>query len=170
MQAASAASKVVVVDASVLINFLIIERLDLLETRPGLRFVLPQEVDAEIRRPEQRRQLDKAPAFRSLSIEPSTEPAEIALAAALRLVLDRGESACLAMAQHRGWSVACDERGRFSRLAEERLGPGRHLNTSGLLVRSIREGHLNVSRADELKAILEANRFRMPLRSFAEVI
>ena len=85
MQAASAASKVVVVDASVLINFLIIERLDLLETRPGLRFVLPQEVDAEIRRPEQRRQLDKAPAFRSLSIEPSTEPAEIALAAALRL-------------------------------------------------------------------------------------
>ena len=74
------------------------------------------------------------------------------------------------MAQHRGWSVACDERGRFSRLAEERLGPGRHLNTSGLLVRSIREGHLNVSRADELKAILEANRFRMPLRSFAEVI
>ena len=58
--------------------------------------------------------------------------------------MGKGESACIAIAEQREWLVASDERGRFLRIAKERLGEGRILNTPGLFVLGIRAGLLSV--------------------------
>lgn len=102
--------------------------------------------------------------------ESSTDPGEIARYAELKRVMGKGEAACLAMAETRGWSIAADEGGRFARMARERLGEGRILNTPGILVLAILAELLSVDEADALKARLEENRFTMAFRSFRDVL
>lgn len=168
---APAGPRTVAVDASVLINFLHLDRLDLLAAFVGWRFVVPEEVVAEIQRDEQRARLEQAVELGHLAVEASsTDLDEIALALGLRAVMDKGEAACLAMATRRGWSVACDERGPFLREAQERIGLDRVIDTPGLLLRAIRKGHLSVPDADAMKAQLEAHRFKMRFTSFAELL
>ena len=84
--------------------------------------------------------------------------------------MGRGEAACLSMAEQRGWLVAVDERGRFLRMARERIGEGRILNTPGILLLAIRAGLLSVDEADGLKARLETHRYRMKFDSFRDVL
>ena len=74
------------------------------------------------------------------------------------------------MAEQRGWLVAVDERGRFLRMARERIGEGRILNTPGILLLAIRAGLLSVDEADGLKARLETERYRMKFDSFRDVL
>lgn len=103
--------------------------------------------------------------------EPSTDPAELALYAELRgLRIGRGEASCLAMAIHRGWIVASDERRRFLRIARERQGKHRLLNTPGLLLLAIRRKVISVNDADRIKSTLEERRFRMKFTSFRELL
>ena len=87
--------------------------------------------------------------------------------------MGRGEAACLSMAEQRGWLAAVDERGRFLRLARERLGEGRILNilnTPGILLLAIHAGLVSVDEADVLKARLETHRYRMRFDSFRDVL
>lgn len=167
---APAGVRTVAVDASVLINFLHLDRTDLLAAFAGWRFVVPEEVVEEIRREEQRARLQQALTLGHLAVEASTDLEEIALALDLRAVMDRGEAACLASAIHRGWSIACDERGPFLREARDRIGLARLLDTPGLLLLAIRRGLLSIEGADALKAQLEAHRFRMRFASFADIL
>ena len=74
------------------------------------------------------------------------------------------------MAEQRGWLVAVDERGRFLRMARERIGEGRILNTPGILLLAIRAGLLSVDEADGLKARRETHRYRMKFDSFRDVL
>ena len=85
-------------------------------------------------------------------------------------VLGTGEAACLSMAEVHGWSIASDERGKFSKLARLRLGNRRILNTPGIFVLSIRASLLSVKDADHHKDSLEMNRFKMQFSSFGDVI
>lgn len=163
-------SQTVALDASVLINFLLLDRLEILTALPGFAFVVPEQVVQEITYPDQVRRLTKALMANDLMQDNATDPDEIANYADLKRVMGRGEAACLAMAEARGWSVAADERGRFLSLARDRPGEGRILNTPGILVLAIRAGLLSVEEADLLKAELEAHRFRMAFRSFRDVI
>lgn len=168
---APAGSTLVFVDASVLINFLHIDRSDLLGAMAEHRFVIPEEVgEEEILRSEQRARLQRALAAGHLGIETSTNLEEIALAAELRQFLDRGEAISLAMAQHRRGSIACDERGRFRSEARIRLGMSRILTTPDLLLIAIRQGLLDVREADHLKLFLERKSFRMRFASFADLL
>ena len=130
----------VALDASVLINFLILERSDILGTLPGHRFFVLARVEAEVTRTEQL-------ATRAMG---------------------RGEAACLAAAEYRNWLFACDERRSVRRIAVDRIGTGRILTTPGILLRAIRSNILGVAEADELKVVLERNRFRMTFDSFAD--
>jgi predicted nucleic acid-binding protein len=91
---------------------------------------------------------------------------ELTKFAALASFLGKGESACLALAQQRGWWVASDEGGAFRREAQQRLGPGRLINTLGFLLSAIRAGVLTVEEADHAKAVLEQHRFRVKFKSF----
>lgn len=136
----------------------------------GFRFVIPDEVVAEVTGPEQRRALEAALADGSLKQESIANPAELAVFVELSQILGSGESACLALASSRDWLVACDEKRVFLREARSRLGDGHVLNTPGLYVLWVRSGLLTVEVADKAKAVLEANRFKMAFLSFRQVV
>ena len=168
--AAPSEIRVVVTDANVLINLIHVGRLGLLGTLPGYKFVVPPEVEAEVRIPAQAQEL--AHAFDVGHVERTSFSGIEELEAYAELVrtIGRGEAACLAMAQVRGWYVASDERRRFLRHAEERLGPGRVLNTAGIFVLAIRAGVLTVEEADQHKCALEEHRFKMRFSSFRDLL
>lgn len=162
-------TSVVVTDANVLINLMHCGQLGLLGDLPGFGFVVPDHVAAEIVRAEQKEMLDAAVEAGSVRIEAITAVPIIEEFARLSAEMGRGEAACLALAAHEGWLVASDEKRLFRRKAIELLGPGRLLTTPGLFVLAIRAGLMTVDEADECKAVLEENRFKMKFGSFSEV-
>ena len=166
----AAASIRTVMDASVLINLIHVNRLDLLGNLEGFEFVVTDQTIDEVQYPEQAAALRGAFERGWLRREESTDPAEIAAYADLSAVMGKGEAACLAMAQTRGWVVACDEGGRFLREARARLGEGRVVNTPGLLLLAIRGRLLTVQEADGIKDVLAQRRYRMPFGSFRELL
>lgn len=128
------------------------------------------DVLAEIVLPDQKQQVDGAVAGGILRIEELSSPDSIALFAELRHLMGAGEASSLALAVHRGWAVASDEKRAFRREASVRLGPGRILTTAGLYVVAIRAGLLSVVEADADRARLEACKFKMGFLSFRDLI
>lgn len=158
----------IALDASVLINFLILGRTDLLARLPGVRFLVPEPAAAEVTRPDQARVLKNSVASGHVRIVRTDSPTELSEIERLRRLIGHGEAACLVVAGSQGSFVACDERGRFLRVAVELLGEGRIVTTPGLIVLAIEANLITVSEADEMKATLERHRFRMPFGSFRE--
>jgi predicted nucleic acid-binding protein len=132
--------------------------------------VVPENVISEIADPAQRDALETAITAGHLRRETITAPDELTRYAELRQILGKGEAACLALAESRGWLAASDEKRRFRREVLARLGSGRLVTTAGLFVLAIRAGAMAVEEADEAKVILERHRFRMPFGSFSEVV
>ena len=144
----SGPARIVAVDASVLINLIRAARLDLLGAIKSLQFVVPEQVVEEVSRPEQAAALDRAIRAGYVRREPSTDPSEIAGYAELRMRMGKGEAACLAIAEVRGWMLASDDRGRaFRRLVRERIGEGRLIDTPGIVGIACREGVLSEDEA-----------------------
>lgn len=162
--------RVVATDANVVINFIHVGMLGDLPAMADLDFVVTDEVYDEIIRPEQRQIMDAALVAGTWTRQSLTDPDEIAVFATLATTMGRGEAASLALAFSRGCYVASDERRVFLREARRRLGEGRVIDTPGLLVLAIRRGTLTVAQADRAKATLEAQRFTMRFRSFADLI
>ena len=161
--------QVVITDANILINLLHIGRLSILGRLTQFEFVIPDEVVAEILDEDQAEALQAAIYAQYVKRVSFQDIEELTAFAALSHFLGEGESACLALAQQRGWWVASDEGGAFRREAQQRLGPGRLLNTPGILLSAIRAGILTVEEADEAKAVLEQHRFRLRFGSFREL-
>jgi predicted nucleic acid-binding protein len=166
----TAARRVVVTDANVLINLMHVDRLSLLGHLSGYEFVVPDHVRAEITDPAQVAMLDEAASRGFLRVEPVTDLAALTLFAELIAHIDRGEAACLALAVTKGWMVASDEKRRFRREAEARLGAGSILRTQDLFVLAIRESLITIEQADADKAVLEQRRFKMSFASFRELV
>jgi predicted nucleic acid-binding protein len=162
--------QIVVTDTNVLINLIHIGCLLILGSLAQFEFVVPDEVVAEILKEEQAVALQAAIDAKHLSREAFQDTEELTTFAALASFLGKGESACLALAQQRGWWVASDEGGAFRREAQQRLGPGRLINTPGLLLSAIRAGVLTVDEADQAKAVLEQHRFRVRFKSFRDLL
>lgn len=161
---------VVVTDANILINFMRAERLSLFGALTSFEFVLPAEVVAEITDPVQQEQLEAALTRGELRTIVLEDISELTTYAELRRMMGKGEAACLALAEARGWIVASDEKKRFRREVRARLGEGRLVTTAGLFVLAIRAGLLSVEEADQAKAMLERHRFRMKFQSFRELV
>lgn len=159
---------VVVTDANVLINLIHVARLDLCAKLDGYEFVVPDHVREEVRQDVQRAALDEAVAAGAFRIESVTDPEAVASFAELTAFMGRGEAACLTLAERNDWTVLSDEKGRFRREVEQRLGRGRLIGTADIFVLAIRAGLLSVEEADADKAVLEGRRFRMPFGSFRE--
>jgi predicted nucleic acid-binding protein len=168
--ATDAETIVVVTDANVLINFIRIGQLPLLGALNAHRFLVPDEVMAEITDPAQQDVLASAIASGCLRKVVVDTIESLALFAELRDVMGRGEAACLALAATSGWHIASDEKKRFRRRAMELIGESRILRTESILVEAIRQGRISVAQADGLKATLEASRYSMPFASFAELL
>jgi predicted nucleic acid-binding protein len=157
-------------DTCILINFALVDRMDLLTTLTEFKLCIPEDVWAEIERPELRQIVEQHFRNGQLQLVRLDAPEELALFAIYRQVLGKGESACLAIAENRGWAIATDEskdRKWRRTIADKKL---QIINTQTLIFRSIQDGKITVEEADAIKATLEVNRFRLSINSFADLL
>lgn len=157
-------------DACILINLLRAHRLDLLGAVPPYVFCVPIEVLGEITYPDQQAELKEA-LDRGWIQEARLEAIEeLQIFAQANEQLGSGESACLALAQTRTWILGTDDsKGiKWKKVVSASGLPV--LNTPGILLLAIQQRVLTVEQADEIKALLEANRFRMGFASFRELV
>jgi predicted nucleic acid-binding protein len=144
--------------------------LDLLGKLPPYSFVIPEEVVREVKAPDQAKAVQAAVSSGVLQVIQLTDPAELTVYAGLIQIPGVGEAACLGLAQSRNWLIASDEKRKFRREMTSRLGPGRLLNTPGILTYAITSGVITVEDADQAKALLEQLRFIMSFSSFRDVL
>ena len=160
----------VVTDSSFLINFLVLDRVDVLGGLPHFRFHVVNHVTAEIRYEDQRTRLQAAEERGIVTEIEVTDPDEVLLYDELRRFLGDGESASLAVAVRRRWVIAADEKGRFRRELFARLGEDYLPNTLGALVTAIKAGVIAVEEAEALREQLRANRFEMDSTPFDDLL
>lgn len=163
-----------IIDSSTLINFLAVDRGDLLERSPRYRFLITEHVHGEITDayPEQLTRLQALLARGTIEEQPVTAINELEVFARLAATnrLGPGECASIATASERGLVLAIDDR-RATREALS-LNPGlRILDTQALMVELIHDGVIDVPAADQIKLAWETHyRFRLPFRSFGDVL
>jgi predicted nucleic acid-binding protein len=162
--------RVVVTDANVLINLMHVSRLGLLGKIPNHEFVVPEHVREEVAIPEQRAALDAAISEGWLKLEAINDLGALTVFTELTASMGRGEAACIAIAAKEGWFIASDEKRRFLREAEARVGAGRVITTVSVFVLAIKAGLLTVEDADADKVTLESKRFNVSFTSFRELV
>lgn len=162
---------IMVLDASVLMNFLCINRMDLI-ARHSHEFVVTDHVADEITRPGQQNQLAEALKKRILRQASVTDPAEVALFSTLLkdARLSEGDCSVIAFASHKGHILAIDDR-RASNEARRVSTTLQILTTQDLMVSMILENLLNVEEADAIKKEWAAHhQFHLKIRTFAELV
>ncbi len=160
----------VVADASFFINFLAVDRMDILDRLRQFRFHLVNHVLAEVRYESQRLRLHAALEAGTVTEIEITEPAEILLYDEFRRFLGDGESASLAVAVRRRWVIAADEKGAFRRELFARLGEDYLLDTLGALLTAIKTDVITVADGEALRAQLREHRFEMDSTPFDELL
>lgn len=167
-----------IIETSVLVNFLKIDRADLLARHPNYRFVVPDLVRNEVgTKPcyaAQAARLEAAiAAGHLLPDDPAeaTDLAELAAFAAMStLKIGEGERAAVAAAFARGLPLAMDDHRAWNRSATHSAGLARE-NTVSIVVALIKAGVLTVAEADAIKADWQANHsFTLTFASFAEKV
>ena len=162
---------IVITDASVLINFLVLDRVGLLSRLASVHFVVTEHVRAEITEhfPEQLQRLNvafEAGVIEEISV---TDIVEVALFADLTSKgLGIGECSAIAVAVNRKLTIAIDDKRALKKVA--RLGYNLEvLGTEQLVVQLIAESVLTIVEADQMKDDWEQNyRFKLSIASFSE--
>ena len=166
-------STTVVVDTSVLINFLCIDRMDLI-ARHSHSFIATEHVAEEVKDyySDERGRLESAlrsAILREERVE-SRLLAEIFTSSARSKRLGVGERSAIALAVSKEWQLAIDDR----RAAKEALAISPRLGimtTQDLVVSMIHENLLNITEADEIKHLWSTRfRFHLPIESFADSV
>jgi predicted nucleic acid-binding protein len=142
----------IICDTSIIINFLKINRLDLL-AEYSHKFWVTDHVDREITNdyPAQQQLFQRA--FDKLAIQKTSveDPQELDLF--IELIkngqLGSGECATIAVAVNRGYFLAIDDNQAIKK-AELLMAPTKILRTQDILVRMIRENLLSIESADQL--------------------
>jgi len=164
---------VVITDTSVLINFLVLDRAELLSRLSTHRFLVTDHVRAEItdHYHEQVHRLEQA--FRDGVVQEITvnDLAELQTFANLTtLGLGSGECSAIAVAAHRGFVLAIDDRQAIKRVASLSYSI-QVLTTVDLVMLLIQHQVLSVDDADSMKADWEQNhRFRLKFTSFRDLL
>jgi predicted nucleic acid-binding protein len=162
-----------VIETSTLINFLRIGRVDLLAGLAAYRFIMPDNVQAEVSTnyPVESANLDLALRAGQLQVVSLTDTAELAVYVAMQSLggLGDGECAAVAAAYVRGLPLAMDD-GPARKKTAAHYPTVTLLDTVGLVVEAIRAGLLTVAEADVIKADWHANHnFKKPkLKSFGD--
>jgi predicted nucleic acid-binding protein len=168
---------IVVADTSVLINFLKIDRMDLVGRYPG-RLLATDHVQSELADdyPEQRARFEAALTGGLLDTCSVTDPAEVSLFGRLGpgVRLGAGECSAIAVALSRGFAIAIDDNRAIKIALREAELAGRTLivlRTQDIVVALIRASVLTVEEADRMKAEWEQrHRFRLKVRSFQDLL
>jgi predicted nucleic acid-binding protein len=164
--------ELVVVDTSVLLNFLRVGRLDLLLELPDHEFLVTDHVRREVTDQQNARVLDAALNDQRLREERVDAPDELEAFGRLATVrtLGVGECAALAVAVCRQLPIAIDDKAARKK-AKAMYGFDRFVGTADLVVAAIRGGLVDVVAADLMKLRWEVElRFRMGFGSFAELV
>ena len=161
----------IVLDASVLLNFVKIDRIELLG-QLGTSVVLLDQVLDEVRRPEQRKAVEDAVKAGVLDLQSVRDPVEVALFANLRADgrLGAGECAVLAVALNRSWVAGLQD--RRARVEGQRRRKDLALcQTEDLVLELIQSGHLTLEEADGFLVEWAAkHRFKSRLTSFRDLM
>ncbi len=170
-------SAIVVADTSVIINFLRIDRMDLIKAYPD-PFIVTDHVATEIADsyPDQQLRYQAALDHGHLSQQTVDDPAE--LETFLRLGaggrLGAGERSAIAVALHRGHKLAIDDTRAIRRAVEEANVAGNPLTiirTQDVIVRLIKSGAIDLHQADGIKEDWRQNhRFALKIRSFTDLL
>ena len=167
-------SAIVVADTSVLINFLRIDRMDLIGRHPK-RFLATDHVGAEITSsyPEQRERYQAAVASGLLDTCSVVDPEEVALFLKLGpgQQLGAGECSAIAVAIRRRYPIAIDDNRAIKRAIREVGAKLEVVRTTDLMVSLIRAGILDVAAADRIKdEWAQYHRFKIKTDSFQELL
>ena len=163
-----------ILDTSALINYLRVDRTDLLGDLPQFHFLVTDHVRGEINDAYPRQVAALTAALRAGHFEEISvgSPEELTLFAELSATgrLGAGECSAIAAACARSYPLAIDD--KRARSEALRRCPGiRLLNTPDLMVATIRAGLLNVAEADSIKDQWERDhRFRLTFGSFGELV
>ena len=161
----------IVLDTSILLNFVKIGRVELLG-QLGTSVVLLDQIFDEVRRPEQEKVVEDAVAAGTLDLQSVRNPVEVALFTELRAGgrLGAGECAVLAVALTRDWVAGLQDR----RARTEGQGRCENLalcQTEDLVLTLIKAGYLTIEEADEFLVEWAAkHRFRSRLTSFRDLM
>lgn len=166
---------ILILDASVLINFLRVDRVDLLH-RHTREIYVTEHVAAEVTAhyPEQIARLKAAETAQKVRQIVATDLAEVSLIADIRAVtrgrLGLGECSAIALAVARGWMLAIDDAAAIKHVRTQY--PSLPLvTTRDIMVELIRAGRLTIARADAIKEEWQRDhRFKLPFASFADVL
>lgn len=164
---------ILVTDTSVLVNFLRIDRMELLGGLP-CRFLVTDHAASELTDfyPEQVERYEAALAIGHVEACVVTDEAALDIFGRLTGTtrLGIGESATIAHAWVTGAGVAIDDRRAINEA--QRLAEGLVIvRTADLMVRMIQRAMLTIEEADAIKDDWAANhRFRIPVASFAEMM
>jgi predicted nucleic acid-binding protein len=167
-------SRIVVADTSVLINFLRIDRMDLIGHHPQ-RFLATDHVEAEITSdyPDQRTRYQAAVASGQLDTCSVVDPDEVALFLRLRPGerLGAGECSAIAVAINRKYPIAIDDDRAVKRAVREVGAKLEVVKTFDVIVTLIRTGVLNTDAADQIKdEWANQHRFRIKAASFRDLL
>ena len=165
-----------IIDTSVLVNFLRIDRGDLLALHPDYQFVLVDLVRDEVTRHYETQVLRLQAAFAAKQLLLDDPPESISLrevelfAEMSKLKIGNGERAAIAAAKARGLPLVIDDERAIKRAAAYCSTIPRE-STVSLMVALLKAGLIDVTEADSIKADWELNhRFRLTFGSFAEQI
>ena len=163
-------------DTTVLSNFAVVGRTDLLETRyRDLAFTTVAVAD-ELRRGFKAgygylesvlRQLETINPDGWLRLLDPISPAEYRLRTELDQVLDPGEASCLALAVSRGLTLATDDLAA-RRLAQERKVP--LTGTCGILIALVRQQTLPLAEANAILMTMIQRHYRAPVDRLDDLI
>ncbi len=170
-------SAIVVADTSVLINFLRIDRMDLIAAHPA-SFIATDHIAAEIARtyPEQQARYAAALNAAQITEQRVDDPSELEmfLCLAEKGRLGAGERAAITVALTRGYALAIDDSRAIRRAVQEAaLGENTLtiLRTQDIVVELIRRRVMSVKAADVILVDWRSNhRFKLKIPSFAELL
>jgi predicted nucleic acid-binding protein len=168
---------VVIADTSVLINFLRIDRMDLIGAHPA-SFIATDHVAAEIADtyPDQQARYAAALTAAHISEQRVDDPAELELF--LRLAahgrLGAGERSAIAVALNRKCALAIDDSRAIQRaIAEAGIAgnPVAIVRTQDIVVELIRKGVISIQVADKILVDWATNhRFKLKIASFKDLL
>lgn len=164
---------IIISDTSVLINFLAVNRMDLIK-RHSCRFLITNHVRREVTEhyQDQSTRLEQALDQGILEEIPVTDPEEVETYGKLTDLnsFGNGECACIAVAIHRGYTLAIDDKKATShaRLSCPTISI---ITTQDLIMSMIKTGLITVDEADAIKdEWASSHKFKLKIHSFGELL
>lgn len=166
-----------IADTSVLINFLNVDRMNLIGKHTP-RCVITEHVVSEVTEfyPHQKHRLSAALTEGHLQVISVIDESEVDIFGRIQKAgrLGVGESSAIAVALNRGYSLGIDDRRAIKDAQALATAAGITLivwGTRDIIVRLIRASQLSVAQADVLLVSWRTqHRFDLPIQSFAELI